>query len=200
MPTELSPLAAASGSSLADLLVPRADREASTAVHQPAAGCGAPRGVRTAPQRRHCQPDRRDTHPLRHTAVPAAAGHQHCIHWGWASKRRTKVLELSADVLQKIPPLLDYEGTRQLLQEDPSPLNVVLLQEIQRYNALLHTIRTSLIELEKGIKGLVVMSSSLEETFNYIYDARVPPLWEKIGHPDTGHIMGSGVPAVYSEE
>ncbi|XP_076145705.1 dynein axonemal heavy chain 2 [Alosa pseudoharengus] len=98
---------------------------------------------------------------------------------GAGPSREDKVLELSADVLQKIPPLLDYEGTRQLLQEDPSPLNVVLLQEIQRYNALLHTIRTSLIELEKGIKGLVVMSSSLEETFNYIYDARVPPLWEK---------------------
>ncbi|XP_063042411.1 dynein axonemal heavy chain 2 [Engraulis encrasicolus] len=98
---------------------------------------------------------------------------------GAGPSREDKVLELSADVLQKIPPLLDYEGTRQLLQGDPSPLNVVLLQEIQRYNALLHTIRSSLIELEKGIKGLVVMSSSLEETFNCIYDARVPPLWEK---------------------
>uniref|UniRef100_A0A3Q2Z591 Uncharacterized protein n=1 Tax=Hippocampus comes TaxID=109280 RepID=A0A3Q2Z591_HIPCM len=62
---------------------------------------------------------------------------------------------------------------------DPSPLDVVLLQEIQRYNALLSMIKSSLVELEKGIKGLVVMSSSLEETFNCMYDARVPPLWEK---------------------
>uniref|UniRef100_A0A3Q2Z313 Uncharacterized protein n=1 Tax=Hippocampus comes TaxID=109280 RepID=A0A3Q2Z313_HIPCM len=38
---------------------------------------------------------------------------------------------------------------------------------------------TFALELEKGIKGLVVMSSSLEETFNCMYDARVPPLWEK---------------------
>lgn len=50
-------------------------------------------------------------------------------------------MELAADVLQKIPGLIDYEGTRVLLADDPSPLNVVLLQEIQRYNALLHTIR-----------------------------------------------------------
>lgn len=42
--------------------------------------------------------------------------------------------------------------------------------------------RTSLTELEKGIKGLVVMSSSLEETFQCIHDARVPPLWEKVKH------------------
>uniref|UniRef100_A0A3B4ZEV4 Uncharacterized protein n=1 Tax=Stegastes partitus TaxID=144197 RepID=A0A3B4ZEV4_9TELE len=38
---------------------------------------------------------------------------------------------------------------------------------------------SSLVELEKGIKGFVVMSPSMEETFNCIYDARVPPLWEK---------------------
>lgn len=53
-----------------------------------------------------------------------------------------QVLELSADVLQKIPALIDYEGTRKLLKDDLSPLNVVLLQEIQRYNTLLHTIRS----------------------------------------------------------
>lgn len=40
--------------------------------------------------------------------------------------------------------------------------------------------RSSLLELEKGIKGLVVMSSSLEEIFHCIHDARVPPLWEKV--------------------
>ncbi|XP_018599950.2 dynein heavy chain 2, axonemal [Scleropages formosus] len=90
-----------------------------------------------------------------------------------------KVLEISAEVRQKIPAQVDYEGTRKLLQDDLSPLNVVLLQEIQRYNALLHIIKSSLVELEKGIQGLVVMSSSLEETFNCIHDGRVPPLWEK---------------------
>lgn len=41
-------------------------------------------------------------------------------------------------------------------------------------------VRSSLVELEKGIKGLVVMSSNLEETFTSIHDGRVPPLWEKV--------------------
>ncbi|XP_075307002.1 dynein axonemal heavy chain 2 [Odontesthes bonariensis] len=98
---------------------------------------------------------------------------------GAGPSREDTVLELFADVRGKIPALIDYEGTRLLLQHDPSPLNVVLLQEIQRYNSLLDTIVSSLVELERGIKGFVVMSSSMEETFNCIYDARVPPLWEK---------------------
>lgn len=51
------------------------------------------------------------------------------------------------------------------------------------YNCVCLCLSLSLVELEKGIKGLVVMSSSLEETFHCIYDARVPPLWEKV--PDT---------------
>ncbi|KAJ7313213.1 hypothetical protein JRQ81_004492 [Phrynocephalus forsythii] len=93
--------------------------------------------------------------------------------------REDKVLELSADVLSKIPEEIDYEGTCKVLSTDPSPLNVVLLQEIQRYNSLLQVIRSSLVELEKGIQGLVVMSTDLEEIFNCIFDARVPPMWER---------------------
>lgn len=51
-----------------------------------------------------------------------------------------------------------------------------------RYNELLISIRISLIELQKGIKGLVVMSSDLEEIFLCIYDGRVPSPWLKGEH------------------
>uniref|UniRef100_G1NZY7 Dynein axonemal heavy chain 2 n=1 Tax=Myotis lucifugus TaxID=59463 RepID=G1NZY7_MYOLU len=94
--------------------------------------------------------------------------------------REEKVLELAADVKQKIPEMIDYEGTRKLLALDPSPLNVVLLQEIQRYNKLMETMLVSLTDLERGIQGLIVMSTSLEEIFNCIFDAHVPPLWGKV--------------------
>lgn len=46
-----------------------------------------------------------------------------------------------------------------------------------RYNALLISIRVSLDELQKGIKGLVVMSSELEEIFTCISEGRVPSGW-----------------------
>ncbi|XP_051799543.1 dynein axonemal heavy chain 2 isoform X2 [Acanthochromis polyacanthus] len=98
---------------------------------------------------------------------------------GARPSREDKVLEMLTDLRKKIPALIDCEDTRSFLQENPTPLNVVLLHEIQRYNSLLGTVILSLVELEKGIKGLVVMSPSMEETFNCIYDARVPPLWKK---------------------
>ena len=47
---------------------------------------------------------------------------------------------------------------------------------------LLKTIRSSLADLEKGIKGLVVMSADLEEVFTCIYNAQVPALWSKVLH------------------
>lgn len=37
----------------------------------------------------------------------------------------------------------------------------------------------SLDELQKAIKGLVVMSSELEEIFTCIFEARVPSQWLK---------------------
>ena len=43
-----------------------------------------------------------------------------------------KVLQLAGDVLSKIPDPLDYDGTAKIMKEDPSPINVVLLQEVNR--------------------------------------------------------------------
>ncbi|KAJ0006370.1 hypothetical protein NQD34_013643, partial [Periophthalmus magnuspinnatus] len=93
--------------------------------------------------------------------------------------REDRVLELLGEVSTEIPALVDYDHAKAMLKDNLTPLNVVLLQEIQRYNALLNTITSSIIKLQKGIKGVVVMSPHLEETFNCIYDVRVPPLWEK---------------------
>ncbi|XP_013412698.1 dynein heavy chain 2, axonemal [Lingula anatina] len=92
--------------------------------------------------------------------------------------REDKVLDLAGKIMEQLPENIDYEGTAKILSVDPSPLNVVLLQEIERYNALLDTIRTSLIALEKAIQGLVVMSSELEDIFQCMFDGRVPPSWE----------------------
>ena len=91
-----------------------------------------------------------------------------------------EVLELSTKVLESLPEQIDYEGTLKIFSEDNSPLKIVLLQEIERYNLLLGDINQSLVDLKRGIQGLVVMSSDLEEIFKCVFEARVPTSWQKM--------------------
>lgn len=66
---------------------------------------------------------------------------------------------------------------KQKLKGDDNPLNVVLVQEIQRYNVLLNKLVVSLDQLAKGIQGLVVISPDLEEIINALNENKVPVAW-----------------------
>lgn len=49
--------------------------------------------------------------------------------------------------------------------------------QVIRYNRLLGTIQSTLNDLLKALKGLVVMSQELETMFNSLYNNSVPTLW-----------------------
>lgn len=61
--------------------------------------------------------------------------------------------------------------------EKENPLNVVLIQEIQRYAILLDIMRVSLRNLELGIKGIVVISPELEVMMTSLNQNIVPLMW-----------------------
>ncbi|KAL1139310.1 hypothetical protein AAG570_006296 [Ranatra chinensis] len=93
--------------------------------------------------------------------------------------KEVKVMALADDVLNKVPEPINYELTERHIGPRKTPLDVVLLQEISRYNVLLIKMEKSLVDLKKGIQGFIVMSSELEEIFTCIYDGRVPSMWLK---------------------
>lgn len=62
-------------------------------------------------------------------------------------------------------------------------MNTVLRQELIRFNRLTRVVRNSLINLRKAIKGIVVMSSQLEEVFNSMLVGRLPSVWAANSYP-----------------
>lgn len=62
-------------------------------------------------------------------------------------------------------------------RSDPEPLKTVLYQEVDRYNKLLKKMRRTLIDLQKGIQGLVVITAELEGIFDSLLNGSVPVAW-----------------------
>ena len=107
---------------------------------------------------------------------------QPVISSGGGVSSEDKVFDMAATMETQVPPQIDLEAAKALLSSDPHPLNVVLFQEIARFNALTVQIKIALIAVQKGVKGLVVMSSELEDIFTNMLAGIVPPAW-KLTYP-----------------
>ena len=96
------------------------------------------------------------------------------------------VAEMAAEFESRLPKDLDksvahietFTNT-----DGGNTLGVFLSQEVERFNKLLRAIRGSIVDLQKAIKGLVVMSSELEAMFNAFIFKQVPAGWEAAAYP-----------------
>jgi len=67
--------------------------------------------------------------------------------------------------------------------KDKTPYMVVMLQEVDRMNALLHEVRRSLSELKLGLEGALNISDAMEVLTTALLVNRVPATWEKVAYP-----------------
>ena len=75
----------------------------------------------------------------------------------------SKVLAIASDMELSLPELFDLEEVHTVMttRSDPDPLKTVVFQEVERYNKLLSRIKKTLVDLQKGVKGLVVITTEL---------------------------------------
>ncbi|KAF4799422.1 Dynein heavy chain 7, axonemal [Turdus rufiventris] len=91
---------------------------------------------------------------------------------------------IADDILSKLPKDFDIESCliKYPVRYEES-MNTVLVQEMERFNHLIRTIRITLINLKKAIKGLVVMDAALEALSGSLLVGKVPEKWAEHSYP-----------------
>jgi len=102
-----------------------------------------------------------------------------------------KLAELSSDIEKRLPGNFDIPLAliKFPVRYDES-MNTVLTQELGRFNILQSQLAVTLKEVQKALKGLVVMSGELEAMGNSMVDGGVPTLWSSRAYPSLKPLGG----------
>ena len=127
--------------------------------------------------------DQNDTNSLLASVLDTEGGDEGDEEEG-ALSREDVIANTAMEIADKIPPNFDMEMAQlkyPVLWEES--MNTVLCQELIRFNRLLSCIRDSLVNIQKAVKGLVVMSSELEVLANSLFFNKLPVMWKSKSYP-----------------
>ncbi|KAJ1569988.1 Dynein heavy chain 10, axonemal, partial [Nowakowskiella sp. JEL0078] len=96
---------------------------------------------------------------------------------------------IASDIQGKLPTPFDIPRIYKSIGT-PSPTQVVLLQELERWNILLDRMSSSLKDLRRALRGEIGMSTKLDELANSIFNGALPPMWRSLA-PQTEKGLGS---------
>ncbi|XP_015749541.1 PREDICTED: dynein heavy chain 5, axonemal-like [Acropora digitifera] len=102
---------------------------------------------------------------------------------GGGETRESVVQRLADDMLEKLPENYIAHEVKARLQKMGalSPMNIFLRQEIDRMQRVISAVRQTLTDLKLAIDGTIIMSETLRDSLDCMYDARIPTHWKKAG-------------------
>lgn len=127
--------------------------------------------------------DLNETHRLFDSLLIIKGGQKDSVHKNEIDKAYS-IDQIVSSLADKLPEIFDEEFLAKKFPTDDSEcMNVVLIQEIQRFNKLLIIIKSSLEDILKGLKGTIVISDELEEMIDSIMKGKVPIKWKAKSYP-----------------
>jgi len=92
--------------------------------------------------------------------------------------------EIANDVLNRVPKAWNIDKVQEKYPTDyEESMNTVLAQELTRFNGLIVVVIRSLQDIQKAVRGLLLMSADLEVAFNQMYNGVTPELWIAQSYP-----------------
>jgi len=96
------------------------------------------------------------------------------------------IKKVATDIEDKLP----KEELKFVKDDVPTPSEVVLMQEIERFNALVSRMGLMLADLKRALKGEIGISAELDEMGNSLFNGFLPPAWARLA-PATLKPLGS---------
>lgn len=97
------------------------------------------------------------------------------------------------DIVSELASLYESQLPALLLEDDAGPttfvvqgnglltsLAICLAQEMVKFNRLLNRMASSLRDIKKAIRGMIVMSSDLDSMYSSFLNNQLPSIWERV--------------------
>jgi dynein heavy chain len=110
---------------------------------------------------------------------------------GGSGDKDATIAATAGDIKEKLPAAYDMEQAAisyPVLWEQS--MNTVLCQELARFNNLTNCIQKSLVDVEKAVKGIVVMSGPLEALGDSLVYGAIPLMWKAKSYPSFKPLAG----------
>ncbi|CAJ1435587.1 unnamed protein product [Effrenium voratum] len=98
------------------------------------------------------------------------------------------ISEMAEGFLERVPKVMSRKEASPETYKKTEDGGIISLgvfhgQEMDRFNALIGCVQSTLITLGKAIRGLVVMSAQLEEMYHAFLLQKLPPNWAEVAYP-----------------